>query len=137
VTDRPDDAPRRRAQTLRDLRTQIESLLTVPFTVRVESPYGVATYRVEPLPYSDPDSGSSPWPDPPRLTPMDRCLLEAAGGSPRPLTGEELAKLAGYYPVNGSVRDALVSLRNRGLLGGSRGSTGYPLTDAGRRALSP
>jgi hypothetical protein len=135
--DKPSDAPRTRAQTRNDLITLIDSYLTTPLKVTVETPYGVSTFHLEPLPYSDPaDTGPFPRRGPPRLSPMERDLLEAAASSVNgPLTGPELAKRAGYPPHSGA-RHALTHLRDLGLLGGAPNARGYPITDAGRRALA-
>ena len=128
------EPPRTRAQTLRDLITQVTST-NVEQRVTVESVYGTATFQVPALPFSDPEPGEPAWKIPPLLSPVERNLLEAAAGSVHTLGGEELCKRAGY-PYRGHAKTALSSLRRLGLLGGHPGQPGYPLTDHGRRALA-
>jgi hypothetical protein len=130
--DKPSMAPRSRAQTRHDLITLIDSFLTMPVEVVVKTRYGTSTFLLEPLPFADPPDQE---PVPPRLSVMDRNLLEAAALLPPSATAEELAKRAGYV-LHSGVRAALSRLREYGFLGGPRKSPGYTLTALGRAALA-
>jgi hypothetical protein len=66
--------------------------------------------------------------DPPKLNRADRIILEAVAGLPEAPTGQEIAKASGY-PHDSHLKMKLSGLRKKGLLGGDRGDTGYPLTE--------
>ena len=70
-----------------------------------------------------------------KLSQADRTVLEAVAGLPDAPTGQEIAKAAGY-PYDSHLKMKLSLLRRRGLLGGGRGDTGYPLTDRAVELLS-
>jgi hypothetical protein len=70
-----------------------------------------------------------------RLAPLERSILRAVAGldTLAPIAKEIAEK--GKLPFESHLRKALAAMRSRGLLGGAKGETGYPLTAAGQAAL--